>query len=96
MRARTRDRGEETWRARRWFLGSRHQRERGNAKFVFARGGERGQFSACGRPQPWFKFWWGKESKRARVRVRGYMSEGRAGAGRRGWPRSGEARRAAC
>lgn len=35
VRERARDRGKETWRARRWFLGSQHERERGNAKFVF-------------------------------------------------------------
>lgn len=48
VRARTRDRGEETWRARRWFLGSQHQRERGNAKFVFARGGKGGSSRPAG------------------------------------------------
>lgn len=41
LRERARDRGKETWRARRWFLGSQHKRERGNAKFVFARAGKR-------------------------------------------------------
>lgn len=69
MRARTRDRGEETWRARHGFLGSQHKRERGNAKFVFCPRRGRGQFSACGRPPRSCTFWRGKESERACVPV---------------------------
>lgn len=49
--ARARDQGKETWRARCWFLGSQHQRERGNAKFVFARGGAGGRSRSAGGPE---------------------------------------------
>ena len=50
-RARARDRGKETWRARRWFLGSQHSRERGNAKFVSARSEEGRLSGPAGGPE---------------------------------------------
>lgn len=63
---RARDRGKETWRARRWFLGSQHKRERGNTKFVFARGGEGGRSRPAGSPKSRSNFGGGR---RASVRV---------------------------
>ncbi|XDB53789.1 hypothetical protein AB1E18_007304 [Capra hircus] len=77
-RARARDRGKETWRARRWFLGSQHSRERGNAKFVSARSEEGRLSGPAGGPESRSDFGGERRTTRGGRRAAG-MAEKRRG-----------------